>query len=535
MKILAWLTLLALLSTSLHAAQVDIVIDKHYLHFPVSNKAGQEHRQRVEMLVDGGVVREFDIRMAERPDWYAHLDVSEWQGKTATLRVGKLAADSKLLGLVRQADTIWNPEQLYREALRPQLRFSARRGWINDPNGMVWAGGEYHLYFQTNPYGCGSGNKHWGHAVSPDLVHWQEQPIALYPHKFGDWAYSGGAVVDQGNTSGWRQGTHPLLVATYTSTARGECVVYSNDCGRTFQEYDANPVIKHHGRDPRPLWYAPDKHWVIALYDEFQGEKYIAFHTSPDLKTWTFASRIAGFFECADLFEMPVDSDLANKKWVLTAASSEYMVGTFDGRKFSPETPKLPGHRGRGFYAAQTFSNEPHGRVVQIGWLKAASPGMPFNQAMSLPLELKLRGSADGPRLTWAPVKELETLRDGTNQAAELGKFRAELIELRAEFEPGDAETIEFKLRGAILIYDTKNQELLVNALRVPAPLIDGKQRLIVYVDRTALEVFASDGLAYVPLPFIPRQEDQEVSVQVHGGNAKMNSLQIYKLQSIWK
>ena len=193
------------------------------------------------------------------------------------------------------------------------------------------------------------------------------------------------------NTSGMKRGENDLLAAAFTSTGRGECIVFSRDRGRTWTEFAGNPGREASGRDPRLLWHEPTKRWVMAVYDESDGKRWIAFYTSPDLKAWTFRSRIEGFFECPDLFELPVDGDAGPRKWVLTAASSEYMVGTFDGTTFRPETPKLPGHRGRGFYAAQTFSHDPRGRVVQIGWLQTATPGMPFNQGMSLPLKLSLR------------------------------------------------------------------------------------------------------------------------------------------------
>ena len=139
----------------------------------------------------------------------------------------------------------------------------------------------------------------------------------------------------------------------------------------------------------------------MALYDEHDNKRWIAFHTSPDLQKWEFASRIDGFYECPDFFQLPVDGDASKMKWVLTAASSEYMVGSFDGKTFTPETPKLPGHRGKGFYAAQTFSNEPKGRVLRIGWLQTTTPNMPFNQGMSLPVERSLRQTPEGPRLAW--------------------------------------------------------------------------------------------------------------------------------------
>ncbi len=389
----------------------ELRLDHRYLHLPVKTGAP---KRRMSVVVDREVVREFEIELADDPGWWAHLDVSPWRGKTAVLRVDGLPGDSSALRSVVQADEIWAADRVYREPLRAQIHFSPRRGWNNDPNGLVYSQGEYHLYFQHNPYGWSWGNMHWGHAVSRDLVHWDEQPIALYPRRFGDWAFSGSAVVDEANSSGWRRGGDPLLVAAYTSTGRGECIVHSNDRGRTWNEFEGNPVVRHQGRDPRLLWHEPTRRWVMAVYDESDGKRWIAFHTSPDLKTWTYRSRIEGFFECPDLFELAVAGDAGRRRWVLTAASSEYMVGTFDGATFRPETPKLPGHRGRGFYAAQTFSHDPRGRVVQIGWLQTETPGMPFNQGMSLPLDLSLRTTPDGPRLAWQPVQELRALRSRT-------------------------------------------------------------------------------------------------------------------------
>ena len=316
--------------------------------------------------------------------------------------------------------------------------------------------------------------------------------------------------MDRLDTSGMKRGENDLLAAAYTSTGRGECIVFSDDRGRTWTEFAGNPVVKHQGRDPRLLWHEPTKRWVMAVYDESEGKQWIAFYTSPDLKAWTFRSRIEGFFECPDLFELPVDGDATRRKWVLTAASSEYMVGQFDGATFRPETPKLPGHRGRGFYAAQTFSHDPRGRVVQIGWLQTKTPGMPFNQGMSLPLRLSLRTTPDGPRLAWQPVEELTALRS-RRLARSSGELKpgdnplagasGELIELRAEFEPGPASVLTLKVRGVEIVHDAAKQEIRVQGHRAPAPLQAGKQRLIVFADRTGLEVFASDGLTYVPMP----------------------------------
>ena len=518
----------------------EITIEKHFLHLPV--KAGAK-KHRVAVLVDGVVVRDFEIELADDPQWWAHLDVSAWAGRKAAIRVDWLPEDATALASIKQSDIIWNAGDVYREPLRAQFHFSPRRGWTNDPNGMVFAQGQYHLYFQHNPYGWNWGNMHWGHAVSSDMVHWREEPIALYPPVYDDMAFSGSAIVDRDNTSGWKKGDNDLLVAAFTSTGRGECMVYSTDRGRTWEEFAGNPVVKHTGRDPRLLWHEASKQWVMCLYDEFEGKRWITFNTSPDLKAWTFQSRIEGFFECPDLFELAVDGNKKNTKWVLTAASSEYVVGQFDGKKFTPETAKLPGHRGKGFYAAQTFSNEPKGRRVQMGWFQTATPGAPFNQAMSIPLELTLRTTPDGPRLAWQPVVEMASLRAKQFEkistmiepdADPIAFAQGELVEIRTEFAPRAATEVGFDVRGVPVIYDAKKQEIVVNGHRAPAPLRDGRQRIIIYADRTNLEVFASDGLTYVPMPVTLDPKITLLSAFVRGGEAKMVSLEAHALNSVW-
>ncbi len=522
----------------------EIVIEKKLLHFPV--KTGAKQRV-VTISVDGAQVRRFDIELADaKADWWAALDVSAWAGKKLSVVADLLPVGSKALDSLRQSDTLLDSGNLYAEALRPQLHFSAQRGWLNDPNGLVLYKGEYHLFYQHNPYGWAWGNMHWGQATSRDLVHWHEHGVVLYPDDMGA-MFSGSAVVDWNNTSGFGKDGKPPLVLIYTAAGNSttQCLAYSTD-GRNFNKFSGNPVVNQitaGNRDPKVFWHEPTKKWVMLLYVELPEKKHTAhFFTSPNLREWTLASIREGgidgdrfLFECPDLFELPIDGDASKKKWVLTAANSEYAIGTFDGTSFTPETSKLPDVRGRGFYAAQTYSDIPDGRRIQIGWCQAPSPGMPFNQLQSLPCELTLRSTPEGARLRREPVRELESLRDGPNQADSPTDLRAELIELRAEVEPGDAETVEFNLRGAKIVYDAMQQEITVHGHRVLAPLTDGKQRLTVFVDRTMLEVFASDGLIYVPLPFIPTQEDQSVSVQVKGGKARLMSLQVYRLKSIWE
>ncbi len=528
---------------SMKASRVrEIAIEERYLHLPVRTGAPK----RVMRIAAGDVVvREFEIEFADgEPSIWFFLDVQAWNGKQLRLEVAGPPDLQKALDAVTQGSDLKGSAPLYQEKLRPQFHFTSRRGWLNDPNGMVYHQGEYHLFYQHNPYGWSWGNMHWGHAVSPDLVHWKELPIALYPAKLGDWAFSGSAVVDAANTSGFKTGGEDVLVAAYTSTGRGECIVYSNDRGRTWAEYSGNPVVKHPGRDPRLLWHAPTRQWVMAVYHEAGKTQSIAFHTSPDLKTWTFQSVIDGFFECPDLFELPVDGDASKSRWVLSAADGRYVLGSFDGKVFKPDGGKRTVWFGS-FYAAQTFSNAPEGRRIQIGWARGTDfPGMPFNQQMNVPVELDLRTTEDGIRLHAQPVREAEMLR-GTKKSWSnlslppfqnpLDGVKPDLADLQVSFRPGSAERLALDVGGAVLFYDAKKGHLSAGDLVVPAPPAGGKVLLRVLVDRGSVEVFANGGRAAACVPVKPAPNVKTFSLWALGGTAEVESLDVWELKSAWK
>jgi fructan beta-fructosidase len=558
-------------SGSIPSSTREFTIQKRYLNIPIKN--GSIPKRGVTILVDGKVEVRNTIELADAaPDWWAFIDVSAWRGKTVTFQVdAKLPMGSTALTSIEQSDLIKDAGNLYHESLRSQLRFSSRRGWNNDPNGLVFYKGEYHLFYQHNPYGWAWGNMHWGHAVSLDLVHWTELGDVLAPDSLGD-MFSGSAVVDWKNTSGLGAPGQPPLILIYTTTLSGQSIASSTD-GRNFSKFSGNPVVKNlpgaeANRDPKVYWHEPTQRWVMALYVGLPGKECISsfpeytcgnldkngrpmrenaiyFLTSPNLKDWTVTSHIDGFYECPDYFELPVDGDPQNQKWVLTGASSQYMIGSFDGQTFKPETPKLPGHRGRGFYAAQTYSDLPDDRRIQFGWFQTETKGMPFNQSMTVPMELKLVSTPEGPRLTRTPVKELEALRARTysfspmtlrpDSANPLSEVKAELVELRTEFEPGNAKEVVFNVRGARIVYDAEKQEIEVNGQRADAPLRGGKQRLVIFSDRVGLEIFATDGLTYMPMPFIPKPDDLGLSIAANGGNASINMLQVNQLNTIWK
>jgi fructan beta-fructosidase len=530
-------------------ARRELAAESRFLHLPVNSGAP---KRNVSIAVDGRVERAFEIELADgEPDWWAFTEIEPFKGRKLTVTVDQLRDDSKGLTQIEQGDAIKGAEMLYREPLRPQFHFSARRGWLNDPNGLVHFEGEWHLFFQHNPYGWNWGNMHWGQAVSRDLVHWEERGEALYPDELGT-MFSGSAVVDWKNTSGFGKDGQPAIVLIYTAAggtgaqSRGkgftQCIAYSNDKGRTWTKFEGNPVLPQitgGNRDPKVIWHDPTKRWVMPLYVERNKKHTIEFFASPNLKQWTYLSAVEGFYECPDLFELPVEGEPSMSKWVLYGASSEYMIGAFDGTKFTPETPKLPGHRGNGFYAAQTYSDAPDDRRIQIGWLRAPSPDMPFNQCMSLPMELSLRNTPDGPRLAWTPAPELAKLRDRSSSADNIRSNHTfedagELLEIRAEFASNGGGELRINARGAAIAYDAQKQELTVNGHRAPAPARDGRQRLAIFVDRTTVEVFASDGLTYVPMPFIPKAADKAVSVSVTDDSIQIEKLEVHRLKSAW-
>ena len=309
-------------------AKREFKIEQRYLNIPIKNGAP---RRVVTTLVGGRAEVRNEIELANaEPDWWAPMDVSAWRGRTVTLEVNKLPEDSAALNSIEQSDGIKGAEDLYREPLRGQFHFSPQRGWNNDPNGMVFFNGEYHLFFQHNPYGWGWGNMHWGHAVSRDMVHWRELGDKLAPDEMGP-MFSGSAVVDWNNTSGFGKPGQPAQVLIYTAAGDPtvQAIAYSTD-GRSFTKYSGNPVLKQitgGNRDPKVIWHEPAKQWVMTLYVETNKVHAIYFLSSPNLKEWTVMSRTDGFFECPDFFELPVDGAAAEKKWVLTAASSEYKIG----------------------------------------------------------------------------------------------------------------------------------------------------------------------------------------------------------------
>ena len=438
---------------------------------------------------------------------------------------------------------------LYDEKYRPQFHFAPRINWTNDPNGLVFYKGEYHLFFQHNTTGIRWGNMTWGHAISPDLLHWQQVDNAILPDKLGT-IYSGSAVVDWNNTAGFQSGDEKTIVCIYTSAGKPftQSIAYSNDRGRTWRKYDGNPVLKHvagENRDPKVFWHAPSKRWIMALY--LDGNNYALF-SSPDLKAWSKLCDVPmpGSSECPDFFALPVDGDAVNMKWVFWGANNRYLLGQFDGKSFHAETEPLATHFGANRYAAQTYSDIPpaDGRRIQIAWMAGGKyPDMPFNQQMSIPAELTLRKFPEGVRLCTLPVREIEQLhrdeqrpfvgelKPGENPLKDL---RGELWDIALTVEPAAATAISLDVRGTPIRFDVKTRTLSCLGSTVKIDLIDGCLALRVLVDRPSIEVFTADGRANMAFCFLPPTDNQSLALTCRGGSMRIKRLELWSMASVW-
>ena len=547
-------------------ARKTVKFDKQYLNVPVKKGATS---QLLRIFIDDEKVREFRVELAEaEPDYWMFLDVSEWQGKEGVIQIARMPEGSDALKSIFVDNTVPGFENLYREEDRPQFHFTSRRGWLNDPNGLLFYEGEYHIFYQHNPVGWNWGNISWGHAVSPDLVHWEELAPAIYPDQMGmEW--SGSGVVDHYNTAGFKEGEETPLVINYTAAGAGgsdyhewskgepftQCIAYSTDKGRSWTKYEENPVLDHiagSNRDPKVVWYEPDEVWIMALY---LGWNNFGLFRSADLKSWIPIQEIIieGGGECPDFFQVPLDGDRNNMKWVFTAANGRFLAGTFDGQEFTPETEEYPSEWGGDYFAVQTFSNIQDGRCIQIGWMsRSPFEEMPFNQQFAFPRELTLRTTPGGIRLFGNPVREIEnihgehqswndlTVKPGDNP---LSSLEGEIYHIIAEFQvdKGTDGEFGFNLRGTEIMYHTGN-----NMLTAVCPSDDmnrevkllpdnGMIRMEILLDRASVEAFANNG--EIPMAFynLPGKEIREISLTCKEGNVFLKSLDVYELNSIWR
>lgn len=497
-----------------------------------------------------------------------------------------LISKSSFNGIIVSAAGTWS------EPYRPQFHFSPGENWMNDPNGMVYYEGEYHLFYQYNPNDIVWGPMHWGHAISTDMINWKEYPIALYPDSIGT-IFSGSAVVDWNNTAGFQTGKEKALVAIFThdNGAGTACqsIAYSNDKGRTWAKYSGNPVLPYAGqndfRDPKVFWHEATNRWVMVV----TWGQAVRFYTSPDLKNWTYASQFGdndGYhisaWECPDLYELPVDGSNTNKKWVLSVnigqgttyggGGTQYFIGDFNGTAFtnsnSPDTV-LWLTNGKDDYAGVSVSDVPDGRRIFVGWQTdfeyyQSTPTTPWRSNFTVPRSLSLSTLPEGIRLIQTPITELQSLRGtpsswsdtvlspGTNLLSNESSKQFELI---AEFKVDSsclASEFGFKVRKGgsqytTIGYNKATSKMFIDRTNsgisnfstefpelheVTLNPVNNTIRLHALVDWSSVELFGNDGQQLLSDLIYPDAASMGIEIYTVGGNVTVNSLTYYPMNS---
>ena len=477
------------------------------------------------------------------------------------------------------------------EPFRPQFHFSPERNWMNDPNGMVFYDGEWHLFYQYNPYGDKWGHMSWGHAVSRDLVHWEPLPLAL-AEEDGVMIFSGSAVVDWKNTSGFGKDGKPPLVAIYTGHREGrqdQRIAFSNDRGRTWTKVPG-PVLDLHMadfRDPRVFWHEATSRWVMAV--ALPNDKKVNFYASPDFKQWRYvgefgpAGATGGQWECPDLFSVPVEG--GGRRWVLIvninpggptgSSGAQYFTGDFDGSRFVADGGASDIHwadYGPDFYAGVSWNNVPEsdGRRIWLGWMSnwlygPDLPTSPWRSSMTVPRELVLRRTPGGLRLVQKFVVELETLRKtpplqfGGGTFVGAAKWLAAhndlppLLDVEMSFS-GVTGKAPFRIdlqtapneRTSIVIDPAHNRLVLDRAHSgqtgfhrdfpashdAPLRIVNGNVVLRFLVDASSIEVLAQGGETSVTELVFPTAGPRSLSIASDGATPKVRAISIHALES---
>jgi len=494
-----------------------------------------------------------------------------------------------LLFIVNSFFMAASAQDLYHEQYRPQVHFSPKEKWMNDPNGMFFYKGVYHLFFQYYPDSTIWGPMHWGHAVSKDLMHWQQQPVALYPDSLG-YIFSGSAVVDYNNTSGFAKNGETPIIAIFTShnpkavkkeETENESISYSLDEGNTWIKYDGNPVLKNPGikdfRDPKVMWYEAGRKWImtLAMHDR------VVFYSSPDLKNWKKESEFGqdagahgGVWECPDLFPMDDNGKIV---WVLIAninpggpnkgSATQYFTGNFDGNKFTPyntETKWID--YGPDDYAGITWSNTGKRRIF-IGWMSNwmyanQVPTIKWRNAMTVPRELHIAHISKEIFVRSMPVKELSTCESKTisiNNVSIRHTFdlaeKTDAIKIPCVINVNVSDDKNFSLivsnsvdEKIIIGFDKKLNQYYIDrttsgkidfhnefATKHIAPRLTTKQeiKLSVILDESSAELFADDGLTVMTEIFFPTAPYNKIQIEVNQALV-IKKLDYTMLKSIW-
>lgn len=493
---------------------MDVFFDSKYLVFPASHYAKQK---RISFRIEGKVIYDFVMPLDYRnPDYEFYLNVERFRGQTIDI-----TCDADVDLEIRKSNEGLPVQQAYVGKYRPLAHFTAKRGWINDPNGLVYYRGKYLMFYQHNPVGCDWENMHWGWAVSDDFVHWQEKEIAFYPDENGT-VFSGSAIVDHRNVAGLKQNDHDAILIFYTaagSTSEAsknrpftQCLAYSLDGGESFIKYPKNPLINQivgGNRDPKVIYYAPMDRYIMSFY--LDNHEYVLY-ASQNLLEWEPLQKltIPNEIECPDLYPLAVDGNRDHEKWVFIGASDRYLLGSFDGMRFCPEGEPRQLNFGNNSYAAQTWSNVPGDRRIRTAFATVVIPGMPFGSCMNIPQEMSLKTINGEICLCAQPVEEIRKLYCESRGFSSIEVTEGHPFIFKTDGRCLDISltiklegNIKLSLFGLTLEYRTDSSELVCQDKTAPVKLMDGSLDIRMIVDTVYAEIFVNQGSTFLGMTYI--------------------------------
>lgn len=562
-----------------------VVLDsvKKFLLLPVQDDA-PEGKVNIVVNNEGQLAQSMNIRLArERVDSYVPLDLSAYVNQKVSIDIAGMPSSSLCWKELKMSDSF---DMTNKEMFRPVYHHTPVYGWMNDPNGMFYKDGVYHLYFQYNPYGSVWGNMHWGHSTSTDLMHWKFEGCAIVPDAWGA-IFSGSCVVDHENTAGFGK---EAVVAFYTSAkatpwgdVQSQSMAYSLDNGKTFTKYEGNPILtssEKDFRDPKVFWYAPGKHWVMML----AVGQHMEIYSSVNLKEWKKESEFGamqgahgGVWECPDLVEIPVEGT-REKKWVLICnlnpgapfggSAAQYFVGSFDGKKFVNESPTQTKWMdwGKDNYATVTWNNAPDGRCIALGWMSNWQyannvPTRQYRSANTLARDLTLYREGQELFLKSTPSVEVKKARgkkvsipsfkvSEKHEIVNLFEDNQGAYEVEILIQNAGASKIAFCLLNdkgekVSMYYDLNRKQFVMDrsesgtvdfskdfpAVTVAPANVDKELVLRLFVDRSSIEAFGEDGKFVMTNLVFPSQPYVKMCFEADKNGYAVKTLNVYTLQ----
>lgn len=561
---------------------VSLDVTEDYLLLPIQDDAPEGKICIVKDNEQKGTL--MNVRLArERVDSYVPFELSAYKGQHISIDIQGVPANALCWKELKMSDSF---DMTNKEMFRPVYHHTPVYGWMNDPNGMFYKDGVYHLYFQYNPYGSVWGNMHWGHSTSTDLMHWKFEGCAIVPDAWGA-IFSGSCVVDHENTAGFGK---EAVVAFYTSAKstpwgdiQMQSMAYSLDNGKTFTKYEGNPILTSSEKDfcdPKVFWYAPGKHWVMIL----AVGQHMEIYSSVNLKEWKKESEFGamqgahgGVWECPDLVEIPVEGT-REKKWVLICnlnpggpfggSAAQYFVGSFDGKKFVNESPTQTKWMdwGKDNYATVTWNNAPDGRCIALGWMSNWQyannvPTRQYRSANTLARDLTLYREGQELYLKSTPSSEVKKARgkkvsipsfkvSEKHEMVNLFEEKQGAYEVEIVIQNAGASKIAFSLLNdkgekVSMYYDLNRKQFVMDrsesgkvdfskdfpAVTVAPVNVDKELTLRLFVDRSSIEAFGEDGKFVMTNLVFPSQPYVKMCFEADKNGYAVKSLNVYKLQ----